>query len=314
MKLHDTFCDFYQQWKTVPNTKNIGRPPRRLLFVVSIIVLVIAGTGLLFRQRHKPAPPAGTETLSDGILLERVVQTVPRPLVWSVMRVDLQTSGLRFLVTPLDRQTGRPLGARTTSDFLAEVGAQVAVNGDFFYPFRARNRWDYYPHKGDPVNVEGRACSQGKWYPGSEERTRFPALFLTQENRAFIGLKPPKNFTPYNVVSGNLLFLEHGKLTVPPGGELQPRTAAGLSADGRFLWLLVADGRQKRYSEGATEEETAQFLQKRGAATVLNLDGGGSATLVMQRSNRIEVLNRPIHVGIPGRERPVANHLAIFTR
>lgn len=261
--------------------------------------------------QHQSAPPAVKETLFPGIVFERVVETAPRPLVWHLIKIDLQTPGLRFSVSG-PNLINRLIQARTTSAFLSETGAQIAINGDFFYPFHAKNMWDYYPHDGDPVTVQGRACSDGYWYATGPEREAVPALFLTRDNRAFIGFTPPKGFTPYNVISGNFLLLERGKVALPGGNDLQPRTVVGLDSGGRFLWLLVVDGRQEGYSEGATGEEAARFLQERGASTVLNLDGGGSATLVAQKENRPKVLNRPYHVSIPGRERPVANHLAIF--
>ncbi len=45
----------------------------------------------------------------------------------------------------------------------------------------------------------------------------------------------------------------------------------------------------------------------------MNLDGGGSSTMVVAgRDGQSRVLNSPIDNYIPGRERPVANHLGIF--
>ena len=44
----------------------------------------------------------------------------------------------------------------------------------------------------------------------------------------------------------------------------------------------------------------------------IELDGGGSATLVTEgEDGQPEVLSSPIHQRIPGRERPVANHLGV---
>nr|WP_324250422.1 phosphodiester glycosidase family protein [Xanthomonas vesicatoria] len=43
----------------------------------------------------------------------------------------------------------------------------------------------------------------------------------------------------------------------------------------------------------------------------INLDGGGSSTLAARVDGRVRTLNRPIHTGIPGRERPVANQLGV---
>lgn len=75
----------------------------------------------------------------------------------------------------------------------------------------------------------------------------------------------------------------------------------------------VVDGRQPNYSEGVTLEELALLLREYGAHDAMNLDGGGSTTLVMEGDNGQPVLlNSPIDSRIPGRERAVANHLGIF--
>ena len=94
-----------------------------------------------------------------------------------------------------------------------------------------------------------------------------------------------------------------------------PRTAIGLDRSGTHLILFVADGRQPLYSQGATLHEMAQLMIYYGAVNAMNLDGGGSSTLVMRNSlGMVEVVNSPIQTGIPGRERPVGNHLGIFAQ
>ncbi|MDR2079362.1 MAG: phosphodiester glycosidase family protein, partial [Treponema sp.] len=93
-----------------------------------------------------------------------------------------------------------------------------------------------------------------------------------------------------------------------------PRSAAGLSADGKTLYLLVIDGRRPG-SAGATETETGLILKRLGAFTGLNLDGGGSTALALRRSDgKVRTLNTPVHGGIPGRERGVASCLGIRIR
>jgi exopolysaccharide biosynthesis protein len=80
--------------------------------------------------------------------------------------------------------------------------------------------------------------------------------------------------------------------------------------------LFVVDGHQPNYSEGMTLPELAQIVLKHEGYTALNLDGGGSSTLVIEGlDGKPIVLNSPIHGRVPpGRERPVANHLGIFAR
>jgi hypothetical protein len=57
------------------------------------------------------------------------------------------------------------------------------------------------------------------------------------------------------------------------------------------------------------------ILQALGAADAINLDGGGSTALVYQDPVLgPRLLNRPIHAGIPGTERPVATHIGVFVK
>ena len=61
---------------------------------------------------------------------------------------------------------------------------------------------------------------------------------------------------------------------------LAPRTAFGISADGRWLYAVVVDGRQPGYSMGADMHDLVRLLKAAGAVDAINMDGGGSATLV----------------------------------
>jgi exopolysaccharide biosynthesis protein len=97
--------------------------------------------------------------------------------------------------------------------------------------------------------------------------------------------------------------------------EREPRTAIGINRNGRYLYLLVVDGRQPFYSDGATFLELADLLVDQGAFFAMALDGGGSSTMVIQGENGEPViLNSPIDNYIPGRERPVANHFGVYVR
>jgi exopolysaccharide biosynthesis protein len=67
----------------------------------------------------------------------------------------------------------------------------------------------------------------------------------------------------------------------------EPRTALGYNAD--TLFLVVADGRQPKYSTGLTLYELASILIELGATEAINLDGGSSSTFVVND----EVVNQP---------------------
>jgi exopolysaccharide biosynthesis protein len=118
----------------------------------------------------------------------------------------------------------------------------------------------------------------------------------------------------YNAVAGFGIVLAGGE-TVATGKAVHPRTAAGISADGRYLYLLVIDGRQPGYSEGATTAEVGAWLKRLGASDGINLDGGGTTTLVFAGTDgQPKVVNRPIHAGVPGWQRVSASHLGVRAR
>ncbi|MCK7477320.1 MAG: phosphodiester glycosidase family protein [Candidatus Moduliflexus flocculans] len=80
-----------------------------------------------------------------------------------------------------------------------------------------------------------------------------------------------------------------------------PRTAVGVRADGRIL-LVTVDGRQPERSVGMTIAELAALLLELGAVEAINMDGGGSTTMVVRGTGRQQPL-RP-HRRAPRRRRP----------
>lgn len=83
-----------------------------------------------------------------------------------------------------------------------------------------------------------------------------------------------------------------------------PRTAIGITADHKLL-LVTVNGRQPQISVGMTLEELGNLLIELGAVQAMNLDGGGSTTMVIRNL----VLNLPSN----GRERPVSNAIVVVT-
>ncbi len=255
-----------------------------------------------------PQPRPANQTLFKGIEYVRQVRQSPRPMVIHIVTVDLQQPGIGFLVTPGDPDKELPLTARTTSQFLREFRVQLAINGDGFTPWWSNNIFDYYPHSGDRVDPIGYAASQGTAY--SDPTDAEPVLYIARTNRARFN-------TPigriHNAISGNLMLVEQGRLVTSLDSEPQPRTAIALDKAGKRLIIVVVDGRQPRYSQGATLVELGEIILEQGGYFGMNLDGGGSTTLVkMDANGKPELLNSPIEHQIPGRQRPVGNHLGIF--
>lgn len=89
------------------------------------------------------------------------------------------------------------------------------------------------------------------------------------------------------------------------------RTAAGLGAGGRRLYLMVVDGRSAT-SAGVTMAELSALLGEAGAVDGIDLDGGGSSEIAVR--NPGESLATVRNAPSDGAERPVANGIGIFGR
>ncbi|WP_161808688.1 S-layer homology domain-containing protein [Alkalihalophilus marmarensis] len=74
-----------------------------------------------------------------------------------------------------------------------------------------------------------------------------------------------------------------------------PRTAVGVSKDQSKLYFVTIDGRQPGYSDGATLPELANYMKSIGAHDAINLDGGGSTTMVarLPYAQQVTTINRP---------------------
>ncbi|NEA33165.1 metallophosphoesterase [Streptomyces sp. SID13031] len=112
-------------------------------------------------------------------------------------------------------------------------------------------------------------------------------------------------------ISGNVQLAHDGK--VPdgvPDADLAPRTAVGFTENGRRMVLLTVDGRATG-SRGLSLKEMGQLMVGLGADDVLNLDGGGSSTMLARSPGQVapEVVNDPSDGG----ERLVPNGLGLLS-
>jgi hypothetical protein len=100
-----------------------------------------------------------------------------------------------------------------------------------------------------------------------------------------------------HIVSGGPLLLWKGKRLEEPEQESisrvfflarHPRTAVGVRADGGLLFVTV-DGRRPEESVGMSLPELTDLMLELGCVSAINLDGGGSTTMVIEG----QVVNRP---------------------
>lgn len=120
---------------------------------------------------------------------------------------------------------------------------------------------------------------------------------------------------PKQLIGGGPLLVRDGRMVVDSMAVVEgvaesflttrhPRTAIGWNSDQSLVWMVVVDGRQE-HSVGMSLQELSTFFLKLGASVALNLDGGGSSTIVAKG----KVLNSPSD---PTGERRVTNALLLI--
>jgi len=250
---------------------------------------------------------------------------------WYVTVAPGEDSGrVEVLVSddPADRR-------ETVSSFAMDTGACVVINGGYFTMERTPAR-----HAGLLV-IDG-VIEAPATRSAVRDEVRYPtaraALGLASEGfdiawatsrdgkvQAWTAPPPhrqgapaqldPATSTPWDVedaLGGGPALVSNGEVDVATDEEVffgtaipytHPRTAAGITADGTLLLLLV-DGRQP-LSRGVRLEELAATMVDLGAEEALNLDGGGSSSLVVNG----KLLNNPAGRGV---EREVMTALGVF--
>ncbi len=259
------------------------------------------------------------ESLDRAATVERRCYGVRGHAVVTIAAVDLTDPRIGFRGTPAGQSPTHEFDAALTSEFARSIDALLAINAGYFEPFDSGTHGNpSYPQAGDPVNVMGQHVVAGTTVSDNRISTprfrlRVDGAFCATRNTVTIVRGTCDDSVDVAIGAGPLLML-NGE--APPFARFDarfalkraPRSVLALNADRSGLWLIVVDGRQPGYSEGVNLPELVDLLKSIGATDALNLDGGGSAVLVGPGGR---LLSRPIQERIPGRERVVANHLAV---
>ncbi len=233
-----------------------------------------------------------TTPIADGVTMVTRTTTAPSNVI-HVLKVALETPGVHLGGTT-SAQRGR-----TTSSYAKLTGVAAATNGDFFLSGYA---------------VRGLAAGGGAAWADTADTAlsanlSFDDLGHVQFHDASAVLKF-NAATMKGVVSGHPQLVNNGvALATNPANQaacpsLAPRTAAGLTQDGKTLLMAVVDGRSG-VSVGMTCVQMAALIKSFGAYEAVNLDGGGSTTMYLRGSGTV---NRPSD----GVERTVGNHLGVY--
>lgn len=215
--------------------------------------------------------------LQPGIRYLRRTTTAPCTL--HVLELDLRQPGIELVSSSYEERW------QTVAQFGREHDLAATINGGF---------WETMASPG------GIQVHEGERWHTSKDSAEYGWFGYFADGRARIGYpetlieEVPDGMR--HAVSGRPVLVREGEVDTPAIDPIEtanlrtPRSAAGVSRDGRTVWLLVTDGRQD-HSKGMTLYELARALDGLGAWRAINLDGGGSSTMWVDRLGG--VINTP---------------------
>lgn len=242
-----------------------------------------------------------------------------REVVVNILEIDTQAAGISFRMQDGNGSLPGEVTRTTTRAFTNSIGAQIGINVGFY---------DTNPPYPSPyTDLNFIAASNGNVY--STANGTEPLFNVSAANVPRIGSAAGAGTstfgngqTLYNATGGNQRILNGGAVSAPNDSytnTLNPHTAIGVSQNQRYVYFATVDGRQTDYSEGMTTIELANIMKQFGAWNAINVDGGGSTTMVMDDSNdgvqNARLINSPSDgssPSSPGTERVVGGSFAVF--
>jgi hypothetical protein len=224
------------------------------------------------------------------------IRSDPRPLRIHFLRIALNADGLEVIALPGEDPDGAgPAESRLTPplDLFGKFDALAAVNANAFAGITGDAGGTPNWYEGQPVDIHGMVVSRGRTVsPVENGRTPF---WLDTRQMPHIG-DPAEGNPAMEAVSDWFSPLLKESRIVPESADpaLHPRTAVGYDNSGTWLLLVVVDGRQPGFSEGASLYELAKILQARGCTQSINLDGGGSSIMLIREPGKVvRAINSP---------------------
>ena len=285
-----------------------------------IPVLVVAALLFLFPATHVAEQAAALvplEKIADGVELHRLddpsLLEPAGPVAIQALRLDPKKVRLEMAVA------NDKLPARETVQQIAarHSGAIAAINAGFFVLADGAPS-AFLKVKGQIIQ----GTSRPRGVVGLTERRGASLLLfdrLTVEKTKAVyhprlGSSARDWARAPGAVSGAGLLLLNGReltdwteerITAGFDTARHPRTMIG--EGGGAIWLVTIDGRQPTLSLGMNFTEMKRLARRLGIRSALNLDGGGSTTMVVKGS----VVNHPSDAAGP---RPVSDAIVVLPR
>jgi hypothetical protein len=249
---------------------------RKAKLVLAFALVLFLSADCAYWHRCTPQPKAIFSGITYGCELLEPTEQGHGALHW--VRIELGAPGIELYVTPLEPsavESGFQYRLRWIADVVRNEGLAVAINGALFTSTPAwRPRLPGDLAKGVETVVSDHVTSH-LW-----EHTYL--LWFDDNLNAHLGpSKPPR---PEELraakwgIGGQGVGLQGGKLWSGVGRKPDSRTAIGIDAERKLLFLAVA--------EWASPRLVLEQLAKLGARDAMLLDGGRSSAIAIGEGGR----------------------------
>jgi hypothetical protein len=290
-----------------------------------VICMLLNFTGNLFSQHNRikvsvlPMQNRMPGEIKDPVAFWSEKYDVPRVNTVYFLKINLKNPQVEFFVKPTERNELAE-GTLTLPDTLMKDSAILALmNANAFAEIRSipdapkKKGW----YLGRKVDIQGLVVADGKQIsPDQSDRVAF---WLDNKEQPHVGHPKPNAKVNQAIADWFSPLLINGKVVVGKQDNdvskldeqdrknakidlsLHPRTMIGFDDKGKWLLLVVVDGRQQNYSMGMSLQEEAELMRAKGCTQAINLDGGGSSIMMIRDLKNVTTLNRPSD----GEHRPV---------
>lgn len=288
--------------------------------ITTFVVLAFVSCG---KDNDSPTPDSGKLDLVERISKTSFVATIEeheevqlhagvrmvtmklknqasQPMVLYIIEADLKHPHVAVrAATPDDGEIFKFQQVSAIAAAADKPGNRVlaAVNGDYFWG------------TGEPW---GPVIKRGKVLRTNFRDTWHGFFGITNEKTPVIG--SGVNFANgyqhlEEAIGGEGRLINNGSKVSHQNSDRHPRTAVGFD-DQAKIYIIVVDGRQPAHSIGMSLGELSEIMFALRTREALNLDGGGSTTLVTKNSSSgFEVMNRYSDAA----PRAVANALTVVS-
>lgn len=230
--------------------------------------------------------------IADGIFIARIENT-SFPLIATIAKVNLKVPSLKIVATEEERfkvnkRTNSTSSSllqnfvlpETTLSFAKRCDTNLAVNANFF-TFKRSFFDKFYKPLGLFIN-NGKHLSPAKEYFTAMifSKEKKPVIVRVEEDRMEDVEKLAFDGVQFGIAGYNKI-IEDGRIILQGVSKRQDsRTLMGTNKAGDELFILMIDGERKALSRGLSLLDATRLFLQVGVFEGIELDGGGSSTLV----------------------------------